>query len=245
MAINDRAIYMMRLMAEHGFITVKEVDQMYNFRMIGYRCFKMLSELKFIDSFETQMKPKKAYCLTDAGYKYLECTGKSRIIKRFVKSDYRLTQFSHTILGLQARLILQKHPYVLDYRPEKVVAYYQMLDDQSEVMRRHVKQCDAEMIIKTINGEYKVGVEIELTAKSFKRLTAAILSIDVNRRDLDGVLWVASNEVIIRDLQQAIKVLSYLRHQKKYHFILWDELKAQRLEALWSNERGQETKLFG
>jgi len=246
MAINDKVIYLMRLMAEHGFVTAKEVELLYNYRMVAYRCFKALNEIKFIDSFETQLNPKTAYCLTDAGYKFLESTGKLRIIKRFFKSDYRPTQFSHTISGLQARIILRKHPDVIDYRTEKVVAYYQSLNDWNEVMRKRAKQCDAELIFKTRNGEYKVGVEIELTAKSFKRLVGAVQSIDENREDLYVVLWIASDEVIIRDLQRVInRLLPHLRYPKKHLFIVWNELKSRQLDALWSNVHGQKTKLFG
>lgn len=91
-----------------------------------------------------------------------------------------------------------------------------------------------------------VGVEIELTAKSFKRLVGAVLSIDENREDLYFVLWIAANEVIIRDLQRVInRLLPHLRCPKKHLFILWDELKSRQLAAPWSNVYGQTTKLFG
>jgi len=191
------------------------------------------------------MEPKKAYCLTEAGYKYLESIGKLRVSKRYIKSDYRLTRFSHTVVGLQIRLIFQKHPWVVDYRPEKVVAYYHELHSGKDEIKRKAKQCDAEMIIKAPKSEYKTGIEIELTSKSFKRLTGAIKSIDINRDDLNVVLWVASSETIIWGLRRAIKtLLPHLRHPNKHLFTLWNDLNAKQLNTVWCDAEGRKTKLF-
>lgn len=243
--LNNRVINLMCLMAEHGFITIKEIEKIYKFTMIAHRYLKILEELKLIDNIETHLKPKTAYYLTDSGYKYLESIGRLRVLKRFVKSDYRLTRFFHITMGLQVRLIFQKNANVLDYRSEKVVAYYYELQSGNLDIKKKSKQCDAEMIIKTKNGEYKAGIEIELTSKSFKRVFEAIRSIDVHRDDLHVVLWVASSEVIIRDLQRAIKTLMpQLRHPRKHLFILWDELKVRELDAAWNDVNGQKKKLF-
>ena len=154
-------------------------------------------------------------------------------------------RFSHTVLGLQIRLIFQKHPWVVDYRPEKVVAYYHELHASKDEVKRKAKQCDAEMIVKAPKGEYKTGVEIELTLKSFKRLTGAIKSIDINRDDLNVVLWVASSETIISNLQSAIKILlPQLRNPNKHLFALWNDLNTKQLNTVWCNAEGYKTKLF-
>ena len=205
----------------------------------------MLDEFKLIGSFETHMRPMKAYYLSDAGYKYLESVDKLRVLKRFSKSEYKLTQFSHTVLGIHLRLIFQKHPYVVEYRPEKVVAYYQALYSGKEPLKRHSRQCDAEMLIKMKNSDYKAGVELELTLKSFKRLIGIMKHIDVNRDDLDVVLWVASSETIIRSLRRAIKkLLPQLRHPNKHLFALWKDLNSRQINTVWCNAEGQKTKLF-
>jgi len=232
-------------MAEHGFITIKEIEKLYKYMTIRRRYLSILNELELIDSFETHLKPKTAYYLTDSGYKYLESIGKLRVLKRFVKSDYRLTRFFHTVLGLQIRLIFQKNQNVLDYRSEKVVAYYYELQSEKIDAKIKAKQCDAEMIIKTKNSEYKAGVEIELTLKSFKRLVEAIRSIDVHRDDLNVVLWVASSEVIIRGLKNAIKSEgARLTYPRKHLFVLWEELKVRELDATWTDVGGHKKKLF-
>jgi len=143
------------------------------------------------------------------------------------------------------RVAFQKHPYVIDYRTEKVVAYYQALHSGKELLKRHSRQCDAEMIIKTKNGEYKVGVELELTLKSFKRLIGIVRHIDVNREDLDVVLWVASSETIIWGLRRAIKaLLPHLMHPNKHLFALWNDLNSKQINTVWRDAEGQKTKLF-
>ena len=241
MEINNRVINLMCLMAEHGYVTEKDNQNYALPRTTGFRYFYVLHDLGFIDSFETHLSPKMAYCLTDAGYKYLESTGKLKVIKRFVKSDYQMSQFFHTNLVLQLRLIFQKHPWVADYRPEKVVAYYNALAG----IKEQSKLCDAEMIVKAPKSRYKVGLELELTSKSFKRLIGIIKHIDVNREDLNIVLWVASNEVIIRNLQRAIKtLLPHLRHANKHLFTLWNDLNSKQINTVWCNAEGRKTKLF-
>ena len=245
MEINNRVINLMCLMAEHGFVTVKEIEKYELPERSRLRYFDLLNELKFMDSFDTHLRLARAYYLTDAGYKYLVSVNKLRVMKRFVQSDYRLTMFFHTVLGLQVRLIFQKHPWVVDYRPEKVVAYYHELHSGKDEIKSKAKQCDAEMIIKAPKSEYKTGVEIELTSKSFKRLTGAIKSIDVNRDDLNVVLWIASSEVIIRDLQHAIQtLLPQLRNPNKHLFALWNDLNSKQLNTVWCDAEGHKTKLF-
>ena len=123
--------------------------------------------------------------------------------------------------------------------------YYDALDGRTKLIKKCIKQCDAEMIIKTIDGEYKAGVEIELTSKSFKRLVGAVQSIDANREDLNAVLWIALYGTIIKNLQSAIKAqLPHLRYPRRHLFILWNDFTSQQMAATWTNVYGQKMKLF-
>ncbi|MDI6640701.1 MAG: hypothetical protein QME68_00100 [Elusimicrobiota bacterium] len=242
MNINDKMIKIMILAAEHGYITSHESQYICGSRASGKRAIAGLRDLKFMNDLDTHLNPRVAYYLTGNGYKHLEALGKLRVISRFSKSDYTMTHFLHTTAGLQVRLLFEKHPLVVDYRPEKVIAFYESL--QSGAVGKS-KQCDAEVFIKIEKVEYKAGIEIELTSKSRETLVKNIKSIDVHREDLASVLWFASNEIIIRNIRDVINSQrTQLRFPDKHYFVLLKDLKLKGLDAPWYDSKGDVKHLF-
>ncbi|HAX61518.1 MAG TPA: hypothetical protein DCX95_03020 [Elusimicrobia bacterium] len=243
--MNEKMLKLMTLMAEHGYITMQEAQSIYECeRSTQHNIKLLLNDYSFATDFETAMDPKRAYYLTVAGYEHLEMFGRMRVNMHFSKHNYDKKYFYHTLIGLKIRLLFEKHPAVVDYRPEKVLAYYGALKGE-DITQQKYKHCDAEMLLKTAGGEYKVGVEIELTSKKYYRLLSAVKSIDAHRSDLDKVLWICSYELIMKDLQTAVsKCRRELKYPDRHLFILMRDLEATGLAATWCDFEGNKIKLF-
>ena len=232
-------------MAEHGYVTIKEARSVYeNERSAQHNIKLLLNDYDFAADFDTDMNPKRAYFLTAAGYEHLEMFGKLRVNIRFSRHNYDKKYFYHTLIGLKVRLLFEKHPFVIDYWSEKVIAYFRALKGE-DITQQKYKHCDAEMMLKTAADEYKVGIEIELTSKKYYRSIGAIKSIDAHRDDLDKVLWVCSGELIMKDLQSAVaKCRRELKYPDKHLFVLMRDLEIKGLETSWYDFENNAIKLF-
>ena len=243
--MNAKIIKLMTLMAEHGFITIKEAENVFNHQRTTYRAIEsLINDYDFATDFDTDMNPKRAYFLTAAGYEHLEMLGKLRVNTWFSRHNFDKKYFYHTLIGLKVRLLFEKHPFVTDYRSEKVIAYFRALKGE-DITQQKYKHCDAEMLLKTTAGEFKAGIEIELTSKKYYRSIGAIKSIDAHRDDLDRVLWVCSGELIMKDLQAAVaKCRREMKEPAKNLFGLMRDLEIKGLVTSWYDFENNAVKLF-
>jgi hypothetical protein len=197
--------------------------------------------------------PRKAYCLSVVGYNILNSKDKLRIIRKFNKSEYKISMFAHTINCIKSRIIFQKHPYVKDYRSSKVITYY--ANKENKILKG--KLFDAEMYVQGKDRVYIVGLEIELTLKKWTSYFNNITNIYQYRPELDYICWICSTQTIIDLLLSTIeKVRNHLfRIEKqsgeevlaglrKYRFILLDQFQKDRLKSEWIKPDGTRNMLL-
>lgn len=234
--LNKNMLKMMQIIAENNYITANELGMYFGNRMSPYRYINYLKRTFVIEEIDTMMYPRKAYCLNDDGYKFLESLNLLRISQKFNKTDYVATQFYHKTIAAQVRIIFEQHPYVVDYRPAKVIAYFLQKDGKNPPS----KQCDAEIFIKGKEKEYIAGLEVELNQKKKETYAKNILDLDTVRQDLHCAWWLCNSEVIISAVSEMVnKLRPQLKFPDKQFFCLLDEFKAKKFDAVWKSANGE------
>lgn len=237
-------IRLMQIIAEHDCTTQTGAKLMAGSKNTGIRYINTLKKMFLVDTIDTMLNPGKAYCLTTEGYKFLESRNLLRVRGRFYRSDYKPTQYAHTTTGVKVRLTFERHPWVKDYRTQKVVAWYlNQMPPEQRVLRG--KQCDAEVFISSPQAKRHAGIEIELTRKSQSAYVRNILGIDTYRKDLSGVFWLCSTQEIIDTIREVIqRLLPQLRQHQEHYFIQVDKFIERAFEADWTAADGQPASIL-
>src|ERR1700676_4951260 len=116
--LTEKSVRMMRVIAEHGYLTINEIGLVYKHQTHGYRVLKGLKELGLIGEFDTGLRPKTGYVLRAKGYRILKERGQLRLKRRFSLEDYKTFIFGHRMTCAKVGLILEEHPLVKDFMPE-------------------------------------------------------------------------------------------------------------------------------
>jgi len=170
--------------------------------------------------FNTSLKPSKAYCLTKKGADTLAVAGLLRVVSLFKPCDYGPLAFYHNLAIVHARLAIEKHPQFHDFETPRVL--FARVGDSTEL------KPDAEVVFSEIPGPdsklLRVGLEVELHPKSFKRNAKKIKKYDTNTYShLRSILWVCSDNAVVGSVTRAIKEGgSFL--PRKHKFVLYGDL---------------------
>lgn len=168
------------LIAEYGYITVAEAtiladgDERKARNHLGI----LLSQGK-VKSFNTDLKPQKAYYLSNIGRKELESDGKANFIISFLPSKFSMITFYHRRQTIAVHLLLRK---VLCDRFVKFIPDTILRKQSGE----REKVCDGELIATSRKGEkIKIGVEVELSLKSPDKRKSAIEKLAERQKVID------------------------------------------------------------
>ncbi|MFC1522846.1 hypothetical protein ACFL6Y_10605 [Elusimicrobiota bacterium] len=215
-AVTEKMVELMAVMAEHWYLTIREVEMVYTNQSHAYRVISTLQEQGLIRGFYTNRKPKNAYCLTFRGYRLLAHEDKLRVNTKFNPDLYKPFLFNHQGACTQVRLILEKHALVTHYEPESMLR---------ERMLVGGKLCDGELCFKMPDKDHElfVGVEVELNLKNSAKLTESLERLGPGS-GLDAVWWICGDQGLMQSLQQAV---GYNEGNKPAHyFIVLNDLKA-------------------
>jgi hypothetical protein len=246
---NERVIKIMQLMAEHNFIGFDEILCYLSQTKIkrdsaerqAIRYLKLMKNYNWVSTFLTPFrKEQKVHYLTKLGYQVLKEHGKLRTNpkNRFVPSKCCFSTLFHTLAVVKARVIMESHDYVKNFKPDKII--------RSEYYEKHRKQiaggriCDGEMEVATPRGSFKMGVEVQLANKGEDTLRKYFRRID--EWGFDRCLWVCEDQVIIN------RLISVIKNEGAYTtslFTTLNELENKGLQKTpWLSVKGERTTLF-
>ena len=246
--IEQKVTRILSVISEHGYVTQTLIGKIVRNLRTGYRYVNLLKEFDYVEAFPSYSSGSEVFCLTKKGWLHLATNGAIRVLKNFTKSDYTVAQFFHTVAGVEVRLIFEQHPFVVDYRPSRVLKYFAVLNQPSSGPSSGAirgKQCDAEMILQTPKNRYAVGIEIELTQKKTETIAKMFTNLSAYRQDLSSVLWLCGSEAIIKSMQETYKRnIKNLTSKPEQYFILLDDFKAKEFEAEWVDVDGNKLTIL-
>ena len=237
-------------MAEHNYISLDEFRDLlfYQFglkeqsaKRAAARYLKALQQRQIIHSFPVHFSHKrKLYCLTGFGYGILFDADRLRCNPRnkFSPSKFQPNLLGHEIAVVQTRIIMESHPYIKDFKPEKVLYYNYW---QSHGKPPKGKSCDAQMKAEAPGRSYNIGVEVQISRKA-KDMYSKYIRTQEQAGGLDVVLWICRDKTIMGGIQQAARRQTV---ELKYLFTTLPELRAKGLaESTWQNIEGTPGHIF-
>ena len=224
--INQKVLKLMQLMVEHNYITMTEILMLYP-EPSAFRYLDLLERkglLKRADLMQG-LSTRKLYYLSGEGYNYLNDEGLLRVRRRFTRSDFSHALFAHNLVLVQVRIILEKHPAVVDFSPEQVL--------RAERGRNPERECDAEVVVQPLYGSRETyGIEVQFSKRSEKRWREDFIYPLERRDDLKKILWVCPEHLY----RHARASISKFLQQDKHHFVRIENLRKYGLEAEWQKE---------
>ncbi|HAZ07369.1 MAG TPA: hypothetical protein DCZ01_02350 [Elusimicrobia bacterium] len=218
--LTEKTVRLLRVIAEHGYLTINEIGFIYRHQTHAYRVLKGLKDLNLVGEFDTTLRPRTGYFLRAKGYRTLRERGQLRLKRRFDTREFKTFIFTHRMACAKVGIMLEDHPLVKDFLPESLL--WERRKDADE------KLCDGEFLFKAPGWEQarRVGLEVELTLKNSEKLRESFESF-IRRRDLDQVWWVCGNPTIAKALGYWIGRIR--RHTEQQHFLctLEEALKTQ------------------
>jgi hypothetical protein len=220
--ITERDERVMQYVDEHGYVSGIGLMKMYGNKDVRTRRKQMLMDAGYLGEMQVGLGGRqRLYYLTTAGHKYLETRGLARVSNPFYPSRFKASLLAHTDAVFMVRLVLERHPAVKDFRPERVVDYYAE-ETQEKVT---AKRFDAEVLLDSSIGRFWAGVEVELDAKSTTAYWNAITKIDAERTDVKQVLWLCRHQAVINRIAGLVyRNQAKLRDPNKHIFTLIDGL---------------------
>lgn len=191
--LTEKALKLMRVMAEHGYLTINEIGLIYKHQTHAYRVLKTLKELELIAEFDTGLRPRTAYVLQAKGYRALKDRELLRVERRVGAQDFKPFIFNHRMTCARAGLRLKEQPFVQDFWPESLL-WERRRDPKAKV-------CDGEFLFAPpgYKRARRVGLEVELTLKNADKLRESFRGL-ADRTDLEQVWWLAGSWTIARAL---------------------------------------------
>lgn len=237
--INEKVLKIMQLMAEHNYVNLEVVkgfipsEKDKTKEVMAARYLRFLKEQKFSKTMRVPLANWCLHYLAGKGWKMLHHQHRLRLKNRFSISGLPvLRNIEHTLKTIEVRAVIERDPYVIDFKPEKVLGH-EFWQKRGEVFRG--KSCDAEITWQH-KKRYTLGLEVQLSRKS-KDTYERYMSRLRERTDLNMILWVCASKNIIMGLQKATKKEPSLQ---AHRFCLLDDLKKNGLRnARWYNKGGE------
>lgn len=218
--LTEKTVRLLRVIAEHGYLTINEIGFIYRHQTHAYRVLKGLKDLNLVGEFDTTLRPRTGYFLKPKGYRTLRERGQLRLRRRFDTREFKTFIFTHRMACAKVGIMLEDHPLVKSFLPESLL--WERRKDADE------KLCDGEFLFKAPGWEQarRVGLEVELTLKNNDKLRESFESF-IRRDDLDQVWWVCGNPTIAKALGYWIGRIR--PHTGQQHFLctLEEALKTQ------------------
>ncbi|MFH1367876.1 MAG: hypothetical protein ABII64_01990 [Elusimicrobiota bacterium] len=240
--ITEKTKKILQMIAENGYMSVKEIEMIVRSRMQAFRYVNNLMTMKgLMTFFDTGLKPSKAYFLTKKGADSLASVGLLRVTSLFKPCDFGPTEFYHNLSIAKARIALEKHPYYLDFETPRVLMA--RIGDLPEL------KPDAEIIFReNLTAEtqtFRAGLEVELRPKWHKRNIRKMKKFDSGKfNHLKSVIWVCGDSVTKDALIRSIKD-SRVTEPGKHRFLLLSELLEQGvMSCRVADWQGRECGLF-
>lgn len=196
--LTERMTGLLERVCQYDYLTIREVELFYANQTHAYRVLKFLEKEGLLGSFPTSMSPRTAYCLSSKGYRLLARAGRLRVPGRFRPEAYQIHLFSHKTACAKAGIILESHPLVRDFLPEKLL--------WSGRRRQGEKVCDGEfsLHVPQRGRSMRVGLEVELTIKNAGKLADCFRDLEA-RQDLGAVFWVCGERNLLRTLGRELR----------------------------------------
>lgn len=220
----ETGLKILQIAAEHGFITAKEIEQISKSEKQAFRYINNMNNRNgFLENFNTNLKPLKAFFVTKKGADVLSNVGRFRVVSLFKPCDFGPSEYYHNLAIIQARLAIEKHPQFVDFETPRVLMA--RIGDLPEL------KPDAEIIFReNLTPEsrtFRAGLEVELRPKWHKRNIRKMLKFDSGKfSHLQSVIWVCNDNATIDALCRAIKD-SKIFEPSKHRFLLLSELLAK------------------
>jgi hypothetical protein len=234
--LNEKALRLLQLMFENDYLTFEDMTLFFGSDSTASDYLIYLKKNGLVEEFRTNLRPRKAYCASIWAYKFLQREGMIRADKKFNISDFDFTKFPHQTACTRVRIILEKHPAVKDFRPQKVAVYLARKAGK-EVYTKGWKQFDGEMVVEKDGKEYIIGVEVELTQKSSESYAKRFLNIDTSRQDVKYVAWFCGSKTIMDMMLKIINSMQ-LKDPLKHKFCFLDEFLKKWFQTEWVDVEG-------
>lgn len=228
--LTERMIKLMAHIAEHNYLSIREIGLIYSNQTYAYKVLGTLKEMRLVGQFKTTLKPRKAYYLRPKGYRTLEKYGALRLRRRFLPQHYKPFIFTHRLASARVGLILKAHPLIRNFLPES------LLWERRESDREKI--CDGEFLYLAPGAPrpQRVGLEVELSLKNRERLVNSFRDL-VARRDLHEVWWLCGDRTIFRALMGLADFLPWLGSQR-HRFVMLEEFEKAGRKLELSDCRG-------
>ena len=234
--LNERALKLLQLIHENDYLTFEDMVLFFGSSGRASEYLSYFKKMNLVEEFYTNLRPRKAYCISIWGYNFLQ-EELRRSDKRFTVPDYNFTKFPHQNACTKVRIIFEKHPGVIDFRPQKVAVYLARKEGK-EVYTKGWKQFDAEMLVEKDGKKHIVGIEVELTQKSVETYAKRFLNIDTARPDVKFVAWLCGSRTIINTLLYVLKNMQMKVNASKHKLCLLDEFLQRWFKTEWVDIEG-------
>jgi len=235
--LNEKALKFLQQIFENDYMTFEDMVLYFGSDSTANDYLSYLKKMNLVEEFFTNLKPRKAYCVSTLGYNFLKDKKMARSDKRFNISDYNFTKFPHQNMSNKVRIILEKHHMVKDFRPQKV-AIYLARQSGKDVYTKGWKQFDAEMIVEKDGEEHIFGIEVELTQKSTESYVKRFLNIETTRPDVYLVAWFCSDQTIITKMLEILRGMQMKVQALKHKFCLISNFLKDWFKADWYDVEG-------
>jgi SAM-dependent methyltransferase len=233
--LNERALKLLQLIHENDYLTFEDMVLFFGSSGRASEYLSYFKKMNLVEELYTNLRPRKAYCISVWGYNFLQ-EELRRSDKRFTVQDYNFRKFPHQNMCTKVRIILEKHPAVKDFRPQKVAVYLARKSGK-EVYTKGWKEFDSEMVVEKDGKEYIIGVEIELTQKSSESYAKRFLNIDTSRQDVKYVAWFCGSKTTMNMMLKIINNMQ-LKDPLKHKFCLLDEFLKKWFQTEWVDVEG-------
>jgi hypothetical protein len=235
--LNEKALKLLQLIVENDYLTFEDMVLYFGSDSTANDYLSYLKKMNLVEEFYTGLRPRKAYCVSTWAYNFLKEESLVRSDKRFSVSDYNFTKFPHQNMCTKVRIILEKHPLVKDFRPQKVAIYLEKQHGK-KVFTKGWKQFDAEMVVEKDGKEHIFGIEVELTQKSAESYAKRFLNIETTRPDVYVVAWFCSDQTIMTKMLEILRNMQMKVNTLRHKFCLIESFLKDWFKAEWMDVEG-------